>query len=100
MVRQPLKDALPDEPGAAVWIMRKAVLHHEWRASFSPARSASTDNEPVRTVRRMVAALGGVALVLAVVLDLTGDNPRHVWWVLLGPLPYYLPSGCGCCAGR
>jgi signal transduction histidine kinase len=38
----------------------------------------------------MVAVLGGVGLALAVMLDLTGDNPRHVWWVLLGPLPYYL----------
>jgi len=48
------------------------------------------DNEPVRTVYRLLALAGGLALVATVVLDLGRGNPGHLGWVLIGPMPFYV----------
>src|SRR5918994_3306011 len=44
----------------------------------------------MRTVCRLVAVAGAIALVLAVVLDRGWGDPSHAVWVVIGPLPFYV----------
>ncbi|HEY0000876.1 MAG TPA: hypothetical protein VGB74_10510, partial [Actinoplanes sp.] len=44
----------------------------------------------MRLVTRVVAVVGGVVLVAALVLALAGGEPTTAAWVLIGPAPFYL----------
>lgn len=43
----------------------------------------------MRTVCRLLAVLGGAALLATIVLDLVRGNSGHLAWALIGPLPFY-----------
>ena len=51
---------------------------------------AVRQTERMRLVTRVVAVVGGVVLVAALVLALAGGEPTTAAWVLIGPAPFYL----------
>ena len=43
----------------------------------------------MRTVYKLLALLGGLALAATVVLDLGRGKPEHIAWLAVGPVPFY-----------
>jgi signal transduction histidine kinase len=51
---------------------------------------ADPQNEPMRLVTRVLAAIGGIVLSAALALALANDRSAEVSWLLIGPTPFFL----------
>ena len=54
-----------------------------------PGRPTWADNDRMRTVCRLLAVAGGLALAAPSCSTSARGNPGHPAWVLIGPLPFY-----------